>query len=145
VTLSKEFPSLPSVRRTSTRQRHHQRAPLSLPLPSELGGTQRLLLYRVPRPQHSAKRLYRCPGVPSLPSAMIWTLRKAALPVPRCAFFAECYDLDTRQSTSLPSVTLGKVTSIPFFNCFCYSIQTNKRYPIIIIDITYTSHISRRP
>jgi hypothetical protein len=38
--------------------------------------------------------------------------------VHRCAFFAECYDLDTRQSTSLPNVTLGKVTSIPPFYLF---------------------------
>jgi hypothetical protein len=51
VTLDKEFPSLPSVRRTSTRQRGHQRAPLSAPLSSALGGTrQRLLLCRVPMP-----------------------------------------------------------------------------------------------
>jgi hypothetical protein len=28
----------------------------------------------------------------------------------------------------LPSVTLGKVTRDPLLICFCYSIQTNKRY-----------------
>jgi hypothetical protein len=65
---------------------------------------------------------------------MATALGKEALPMPRCAFCAECYDLDTRQSTFLPSVALGKeVTSIPLF---FYSIQTNKRYHLIITDIT---------
>jgi hypothetical protein len=41
--------------------------------------------------------------VASLPSAEAITLGKEALPVPRCAFFAECYGLGTRQSTSLKS------------------------------------------
>jgi hypothetical protein len=95
---------------------------LSVPLPSALGGTrQSLLLCQVPRPQHSAK-------LASLPSAKATTLSKETLPVPRCAFFAECYDLDTRQSTSLPSVTLGKVTRIPHFYLFLLFIKTNKRY-----------------
>jgi hypothetical protein len=74
-----------------------------------------------------------------LPSAEATSLGKEALPVPRCAFFVECYGLDTRQRGNLPSVA-----SIPFFICFCYSIQTNKRYHIIITDITYTSYISQR-
>jgi hypothetical protein len=39
--------------------------------------------------RHSAK-------VASLPSTEAKTLSKEALPVPRCAFFAECYDLDTQ-------------------------------------------------
>jgi hypothetical protein len=30
-------------------------------------------------------------------------------------FFAECYDLDTQQRTSLPSVALGKVTNLHLF------------------------------
>ena len=64
--------SLTSARWTSARQRKHQWAPLSVPLPSALGGTrQRLFLCRVPRPQHSAKKLYRFPGVPSLPSVAL--------------------------------------------------------------------------
>jgi hypothetical protein len=89
--------SLPSARRTSSRQREHQRAPLSVHLPSIVGGTrQRLPLCRVSRPQHSAKKLYRFLGVPSLPSAM--------------------------------ALTLGKVTKIHLFICFCCSIQTNKIY-----------------
>jgi hypothetical protein len=66
--------------------------------------------------------------VTSLPSANTTTLGKEVLSVPRYAFFVEYYNLDTRQSTSLSSITLGKVTRIPFFICFFYSIQTNKRY-----------------
>jgi hypothetical protein len=43
-------PSFPSAHRTSTRQRDHQRAPLSVPLPSAFGGTrQRFILCRVSR------------------------------------------------------------------------------------------------
>jgi hypothetical protein len=80
--------------------------------------------------RHSAK-------VASLPSARAVALSKEDLPVPRCFFFAECYDIDTQQNTSWLSVTLNKVTSIPLFICFCYSLQINKRY------ITYTSQISR--
>jgi hypothetical protein len=72
--------SLSSAWLTSTRQRDHLRPLLSVPLPSALGGTrQSLLLWRVPRPHHSAKRLYRCPGVPSLPSAMTLKLGKVPL------------------------------------------------------------------
>jgi hypothetical protein len=103
VTLGKEFSSLSSVRRTITRQRDRQRAPLSVPLLRALGGTwqrlllcrtgpfvsslpralggtrQRLLFRRVLWSWHSAKRLYRCPGVPSLPSDMTQTLGKVPL------------------------------------------------------------------
>jgi hypothetical protein len=61
--------------------------------------------------RHSAK-------LASLPSARATTLGKEALSVLRCCFSAECYGLDTWQSTSLPSVTLGKVTSIHLFNLF---------------------------
>jgi hypothetical protein len=116
--------SLPSARRTSSRQREHQRAPLSVPLPSIVGGTrQRLPLCRVSRPQHSAKKLYRFPGVPSLPSAM--------------------------------ALTLGKVTKIHLFICFCCSIHPNKHniyhiikyishnHHIYITDITESSQISQ--
>jgi hypothetical protein len=60
--------------------------------------------------------------------------------------------IGTRQSTSLPSVTLGKVTSILLFY-FVLLFHPNKqkishnhhRYHIIITNITYTSHISQRP
>jgi hypothetical protein len=46
---------------------------------------------------HSAKRA-------SLPSAINITLGKEPIPVPRSWFFAECYDPDTWQSTSLTSI-----------------------------------------
>jgi hypothetical protein len=72
--------TLPSVRETTSRQGGRQWAPLSVPLSSALGGTQQiLLLCRVPIPQHSAKKIYRCPGVPSLPSNMTWALGKIHL------------------------------------------------------------------
>jgi hypothetical protein len=45
-------------------------------------------------------------------------LGKVPKPVPMSLLFAECYDPDTRQSTYLPSVTLGKVTSIYLFYLF---------------------------
>jgi hypothetical protein len=81
---------------------------------------------------HSAKRA-------SLPSARAITLGKEPIPLPRSWFFAECYGYDTRQSTFLPSVILGKVTSRHLFICFPYFIQTNKRY---FTDITYIHHRS---
>jgi hypothetical protein len=49
-------------------------------------------------------------------------------------FFAECHGHSTRQSGPLPSVTLGKVTRMSLFICFCCSILTYKRY------ISFTSH-----
>jgi hypothetical protein len=62
---------------TSTQQRIRQRVPLSASLPSALCGTrQSLSLCRVPQPPHSAKKLYRCPGTGTLPSAMALTLGK---------------------------------------------------------------------
>jgi hypothetical protein len=73
-------------------------------------------LCRVSQPQHSTNKLY---------------------PVFRCAFFTECYGHDTRQSTSLSSVTLIKVTKKSLFICFYFYVQTNKRY------ISLTSHISQ--
>jgi hypothetical protein len=88
--------------------------------------------------RHSAK-------VDSLLSVKATALRKEALPVPRCAFFAECYDLDTRQSISLPSVTLDKVTRLPLFYLFLL-FHPNKQN-IYHIIITYTSqnhHIHNR-
>jgi hypothetical protein len=82
--------------------------------------------------RHSAKPT-------SLPSVSDITLDKEPKPVPRSVLFAECYDPDTRQRASLPSVTLGKVTSIYLFICFLYSIHTNIISHIYHI---YTSHIS---
>jgi hypothetical protein len=65
------------------------------------------------------------------------SLGKETLPIPRCDFFAKCYGHGTRESSSLPSVTLSKVTIIPLFIYFCHSIQTNKTW------ITYTSQSSK--
>jgi hypothetical protein len=113
---------------------------------------KKLPLYRVSTDLHSVKGPPAMPFVrffaecsrrhsaklASLPSARATTLGKEALPVPRCWFSVECYGPDTRQITSLPSVTLDKVTNIHIFICFFYSIQTNKRYHIYVTDITYT-------
>jgi hypothetical protein len=77
------------------------------------------------------------------PSVKARALDKEALPVPRCAFFTECYDLDTRQNTSLPSVTLGKVNSItPFLFVFLFHPNKQKIHHRYHIIATYTSHIS---
>jgi hypothetical protein len=102
------------------------------PLPSVLGDTRQIvfLFAECPPDKHSATRSPTGPfvstfaectrrrhsaKVASLPSAEAIALGKEALPVSRYTVFAECYDLDTRQSTSLPSVTLDKVTNIPLF------------------------------
>jgi hypothetical protein len=83
----------------------------------------------------------RPPGVEtptptSLPSASDITLGKEPKPVPRSVLFAECYDPDTRQSASLPSVTLGKVTSIYlFYLFFVFHPHKQKISHIYIIDI----------
>jgi hypothetical protein len=82
---------------------------------------------------HSAKRA-------SLPSASDITLGKVPKPVPRSLLFAECYDPDTRQSISLPSVTLGKVTSIYLFYLF-FVFHPHKQKISHIYHI-YTSQIS---
>jgi hypothetical protein len=133
------------------------RVPMSGSFPSVLCGTrQRGRLCRVPpwtlgkEParegphvrffaecyvRHSAKRA-------SLPSARDITLGKVTKPVPRSLFFAGCYDPGTRQSTYLPSVTLGKVTSRHLFYLFLYSIHTNKRYHIYISHIYITDIIT---
>jgi hypothetical protein len=82
------------------------------------GTRQSVLLCRVLESLHSAKNLYWCPGLGSLPSVMVLTLGKAPL----------CRVL---HSAKWPVGT--------FFICFPYSIQTNKRY---FTDITYIHHIS---
>jgi hypothetical protein len=80
-------------------------------------------------------------NVASLPYVSATLLGKEAFLVYRCSFFAECYVHDTRQSTSLPTVTLGKVTIIPLFYLFLlFHPNKQKIYHIIII---YTSHISQ--
>ena len=81
--------------------------------------------------RHSAKPTF-------LPSAGDITLGKEPKPVPRSVLFAECYDPDTRQSASLPSVTLGKVTSIYLFYLF-FVFHPHKQ-KISHIYITYIHH-----
>jgi hypothetical protein len=69
---STKAPSLLSASWHSSWQQEHQWTPLLVPLPSTFGGTrQRFLVCRVSQPQHSAKKLYRFPGVPSLPSVAL--------------------------------------------------------------------------
>jgi hypothetical protein len=76
----------------------------------------------------------------SLPSAMSTALGKEPILVPRCWFFAEYYDTDTWQTTSLPSGTLGKVTSTHLFK-FVFLFHPNKQKILHRYHI-YTSHIS---
>jgi hypothetical protein len=57
----------------------------------------------------------------------------------RSWFFVECYGPDTRQSTTLPSVTLGKVTSTYLF--YLFSLFHPKKQKIFT-DITYIHHRS---
>jgi hypothetical protein len=90
---------------------------------------------------HSAKSPPgRVPMSGSLPSASDITLGKEPKPVPRSVLFAECYDPDTRQRGSLPSVTLGKVTSMYLFYLFFvfhpHKQKISHKYHI------YTSQIS---
>jgi hypothetical protein len=81
---------------------------------------------------HSAKRT-------SLSSAIATALGKEPIPMPRSWFFAECYGPNTRQSTSLPSVTLSKVTSTHLFFLF-FLFHPNKQKIFHRYHI-YTSHI----
>jgi hypothetical protein len=80
-----ETASLPSVLGDTRSVRHStknppERVPMSGSLPSAWHGTrQSVLLYQVSRTLHSAKNLYKCPGLGSLLSAMVWTLGKAPL------------------------------------------------------------------
>jgi hypothetical protein len=94
---AKELP-LPSVCRPALGKESASGVPMSGSLPSA-------------SVWHSAKRA-------SLPSVRATTLGKEPVPVPRSWFFAECYGPDTRQSTSLSSVTLGKETSTHLFYLF---------------------------
>jgi hypothetical protein len=88
--------------------------------------------------RHSAK-------FASLPSARATTLGKEALPMPRYWSSAECYGPDTRQSTSLLSVTLGKVTSIHLFYLFFLFNPNKQKIPHIHhIDHIYITYIHHR-
>jgi hypothetical protein len=66
------------------------------------------------------------------------------IPVPRYWFLAECYGPDTRQTPSLPSVTLGKVNNTHLFICF-FLFHPNKQkihHRYYHIYHIYTSQIS---
>jgi hypothetical protein len=82
---------------------------------------------------HSAKTT-------SLPSASDITLGKEPKPVSRSVLFAECYDPDTRQRASLPSVTLGKVTSI--YLIYLFFVFHPHKQKISHIYHIYTSQVS---
>jgi hypothetical protein len=85
--------------------------------------------------------------VACLPSVSATTLGNEALSVHRCAFFADCYGHGTRQSTSLPSVTLDKVTRIPLLFVFAIPSKQTKdisyNHRIYITYITESSHTSK--
>jgi hypothetical protein len=92
---------------------------------------------------HSAK-------VASLSSISDTTLDKEALPVPMCVFFVECYGHGIQQSTSLPSVTFGKVTRIAILFVFIIPSKQTKdishiyhRYHIIITYIIHTTYLTK--
>jgi hypothetical protein len=128
-----EAASLPSVL-GDTRQRSY----LCQVSPNTLG--KEVTLCRVSTGQHSTKNPSAGPFVgffaecsiwhsakrASLSSARATTLGKEPIPVPKSWFFDECYGPNTGQSPSLPSVTLGKVTSTHLFNLF-FLFHQNKQ------------------
>jgi hypothetical protein len=72
-----ETTSLPSVCQSALDKESARGVPMSGTFSSVWYGTrQSVLLCRVPEPLHSAKNLYRCPGLGSLPSAIVLTLGK---------------------------------------------------------------------
>jgi hypothetical protein len=72
--------------------------------------------------RHSAKVVY-------LSSAKATTLSKEAVSMPMCAFFADCYDLDTQQRTSL--------LRIPLFYLFLLFLPNKQKIYHIIITYIY--------
>jgi hypothetical protein len=110
------------------------------------GGSPCQALYRVSQVALGKADLFaECPKwhsakPTSLPSARDITLGKEPKPVPRSVLFAECYDPDTRQRAFLPSVTLGKVTSIYLF--YLFFVFHSHKHKISHIYHIYTSQIS---
>jgi hypothetical protein len=106
-----------------------------------------LPLSSVCRPALDKESASEVPMSGSLSTARATTLGKELIPVPRSWFFAECYGPDTRQSTYLPSVTLGKVTSTHHFYLF-FLFHANKQkifhgyhiYTSQIITDIYSQH-----
>jgi hypothetical protein len=79
-TLGTEVTSLLSAYQPALDKESISGSLLSGSLPSDLYGTrQSVPLCRVPGQPHSAKKLYRCLGLGSLPSAIVLTLGKALL------------------------------------------------------------------
>jgi hypothetical protein len=114
----------------STRQRIHlYRVPLGTLGKEPAREGPHVRLFAECSVRHSPKPI-------SLPSASDITLGKDPKPVPKSVLFAECYDPDTRQSTSLPSVTLGKVTSIYLF-LFVFCIPSTQTKDITYIHYRY--------
>jgi hypothetical protein len=93
-------------------------------------------------------------GLPSKPGVTYKTtpLDKEVLPIPRCAFFVECYGYCTQQRHSLSSVSLSKVTRNPFFIWFIIISKQPKHISHIhhkvhriiayIIDTTYLTNFT---
>jgi hypothetical protein len=153
--------TLPSAKRYSAKKSgcHDAGVTKTTSLPSVLGDTRQIsYLCRVSTDQHSAKNPPAGPFVrffdecsvwhsakrASLPSARATILGKEAILVPRYWFFAECYGPDTRQTPSLPSVTLSKVTSTHLFYLF-FLFHPNKKkihHRYHHIYHIYTSQIS---
>jgi hypothetical protein len=79
-----------------------------------------------------------------LPSVTATTLGKEALPVPRCAFFAECYGHALDKVPLCECYTRQNDQNILFI-CFYYSIQTNKQkiYHRIITYIIHTIYLTK--
>jgi hypothetical protein len=128
-----ETAALPSVH-GDTRQRSYLcRVPLGTLDKEPAREGPHVRLFAECSVRHSAKPT-------SLPSVSDITLGKEPKPVPRSVLFVECYDPDTRQRASLPSVTLGKVTSIYLFYLF-FVFHPHKQKISHIYHI-YTSQIS---
>jgi hypothetical protein len=104
------------------------------------GVTETMSLPIVYRPTLGKGSTYGFPLSGSLPSTRARALGKEVILVPRYWFFAECYGPNTRQRTSLTSVTLGKVTSIHLF--YLFFLLHPKKQKISHIHHIYTSQIS---
>jgi hypothetical protein len=108
-----------SVYCIGTRQRSYPWAPLPVPLPSAISTSSWQREHKwtpLPVPLSSALGrtrqmllLYRMSRPHHSAKNLYWFTGVPSLP-------------------SAMSMTLDKVTIIPLFICFCYSIQTNKRY-----------------
>jgi hypothetical protein len=109
---------------SSTRQRICQRVPMLGSLPNALYGTrQSVSLCRVPGPLHSAKNLYRCLGLSSLPSAMALTLGKApnTRPSDQYTSFLFVFPIPSKQTKDISQISHIYIT---YHHRHKYSTQT---------------------